>query len=460
MADATNSLHVGKALTPEGWKRDVRLAWTAGVLTGAEAGVAPQSGEPRAALAVPGLANLHSHAFQRAFAGLTERRGASADNFWSWREQMYRYALALSPDEVAAIAAQAYVEMLEGGFTRVGEFHYLHRAPDGRAYDDIGELSARIAEAAQATGIGLTLLPVFYAHSGFGGADPSEAQRRFVNDLESFGRLFERCETLVSALDGANLGLAPHSLRAATPAEIDGLVELAAGRPLHIHVAEQTAEVEASLAALGARPVAFLLDRFAVAANWCCVHATHMIPEETRRLAASGAVAGLCPITEANLGDGLFPAREFLESGGVFGIGSDSNVRINLAEELRMLEYGQRLTRRERNVFAPPGGSTARALFDGAARGGAQALGRASRGFAVGADADIVTFRGEVLERVEDDDDALSLWIFTDDAPIDAVYARGRKVVEDGEHVSRRRINDRFRGALRDLRTRAPTKRA
>jgi formiminoglutamate deiminase len=456
--DAMHSLHVGKALTPEGWKRNVRLVWTAGVFAQVEAGVAPLLGEPRATLAVPGLANLHSHAFQRAFAGLTERRGASADNFWSWREQMYRYALAIEPNEVAAIAAQAYVEMLEAGFTRVGEFHYLHHAPDGRAYDDIGELSTRIAEAAQATGIGLTLLPVFYAHSGFGGAPPNESQRRFINDLESFARLFERCESLVSALDGANLGLAPHSLRAATPEEINRLVELARGRPLHIHVAEQTAEVDASRAALGARPVEFLLDRFPVAANWCGVHATHMTPEETRRLVASGAVAGLCPITEANLGDGLFPAREFLDAGGAFGVGTDSNVRISLAEELRTLEYGQRLTRRERNVFAASGGSTARALFEGAARGGAQALGRVASGFVVDADADIVTFRED--DFVEDDDDALSLWIFAAAAPIDQVYARGRRVVEDGQHISRRPIADRFRGALRDLRTRAPTKRA
>jgi len=458
VAQATNSLHVGKALTPAGWKRDVRLVWKAGVFVNVEPGVAPRPDEPRAALAVPGLANLHSHAFQRAFAGLAERRGAAQDNFWSWREQMYRYALALNPDEVAAIAARAYVEMLEAGFTRVGEFHYLHHAPDGRAYEDIGEINVRIAEAAEASGIGLTLLPVFYAHSGFGGAPPNEAQRRFVNDRASFVRLFQRCEQIVAGLDGANLGLAAHSLRAATPEEIDDLIELAQGRPIHIHVAEQTAEVEACAAALGARPVEFLLERFPVSHQWCCVHATHMTDEETRRFAVSGAVAGLCPITEANLGDGLFAARPFLDHDGAFGIGTDSNVRINLAEELRTLEYGQRLTRRERNVFASPGGSTARALFEGAARGGAQALGRPAAGFALGADADIVVFGDENWQPAENDDDALGQWIFAAEAPINAVYARGRLVVEGGKHVSRYRINARFRGALHDLRTRAPSK--
>jgi formimidoylglutamate deiminase len=450
------SLHAKKALTPLGWRENVRLTWRDGLFTLVETDAAPQAEDERASLALPGVANLHSHAFQRAFAGLTERRGAGPDNFWSWREQMYRFALALSPEEIADIAALCYVEMLEAGFTRVGEFHYLHHANDGRAYDDIGELSVRIAEAAERSGIGLTLLPVFYAHSGFGGAPPSAEQRRFINDLDGFQRLFARCEEIVGALDGANLGLAPHSLRAATPEEIGELADLAGRRPLHIHVAEQMTEVDGAVAALGARPVAFLLDRFDVGANWCAVHATHMTAQETRALAASGAVAGLCPTTEANLGDGLFAAREYLDHGGVFGIGSDSNVRVNLAEELRLLEYGQRLTRRERNVFAAPGGSCARAVFEGALAGGARALGRPAQGLALGADADIVTWRADALDHVEHEDEALAGWIFASLDPIDRVYARGRLVVRDGRHIARPALNDRFRGALHALTARAP----
>jgi formiminoglutamate deiminase len=450
------SLHSKKALTPQGWRENVRLTWRDGVFSNIETGVAPDASDERASLALPGMANLHSHAFQRAFAGLAERRGAAQDNFWSWREQMYRFALALSPEEIADVAALCYVEMLEAGFTRVGEFHYLHHAPDGRAYDDIGELSARIAEAADRCGIGLTLLPVFYAHSDFGGAPPSASQRRFVNDLDGFRRLFDRCGEIVESLDGANLGLAPHSLRAATPNEIAELTKLAAGRPLHIHVAEQMAEVEGAVAALGARPVAFLLDRFDIGANWCAVHATHMTPDETRALAASGVVAGLCPITEANLGDGFFSAREFLDCDGVFGIGSDSNVRIDLAEELRLLEYGQRLSRRERNVFAAPGGSCGRALFEGALAGGARALQRPVAGLAIGADADIVTWRADALDLVEHEDDSLAGWIFASLKPIDTVYAGGRRVVREGRHVARGPLEERFRGALRGLMARAP----
>jgi formimidoylglutamate deiminase len=452
------SLHAKKALTPAGWRANVRLTVESGVFSHIEFDVAAVPEDDQVALAIPGLGNLHSHAFQRAFAGLTERRVEAQDNFWSWRDQMYRFALALEPEEVAAVAGLAYIEMLEAGFTRVGEFHYLHHARDGQPYDDIGELSARVAEAAAVAGIGLTLLPVFYAHSNFGGAPPNAGQRRFVNDLDSFARLFARADEIVGQLDGGKLGLAPHSLRAATPAEIDALASLAGDRPLHIHVAEQTAEVEGALQVLGGRPVEFLLDRFNVNSHWCAIHATHLNADETRRLAASGAVAGLCPITEANLGDGVFPAREFLDAGGRFGVGSDSNVAIDLAEELRLLEYGQRLVRRERNVFAAAGGSTARALFEGALAGGAQALGLDQAGFVAGADADIVTLSAEALASFENEDDALSGWIFAHARPIDRVYARGRLVVQGGRHLRRDRANDRFRGALRALAARPPQK--
>jgi formimidoylglutamate deiminase len=448
MTKAISTLHLAKALTPDGWRRDVRLTVEAGAISKIEIGVAARAGDERRALGVPGIANLHSHAFQRAMAGLAERRNASADNFWSWRETMYRFALEMTPDQVEAVAAQAYVEMLEAGFTRVGEFHYLHHAPDGRAYDDVGEMPARIAAAAETTQIGLTLLPVFYAHSDFGGAPPSDAQRRFVCDLDLYARLVERARALVRALDGADVGVAPHSLRAATPRELEAVGALAGQGPLHIHIAEQIAEVEACLAWSGARPVEWLLDHADVGPRWCLIHATHMTAEETRRLAASGAVAGLCPITEANLGDGIFNAPAFVAQGGRFGIGTDSNVQISLAGELRLLEYGQRLFRRARNVFGEPLGSTGRALFDGAQLGGALALGRAP-GLSVGADADIVTLRSDAIGR--DDDDVLDAWIFSGGARVDRVFARGHLIVRDGEHIARAAIRDRFRATMLQL---------
>ena len=454
MTLATRTLYLEQALLPDGWRRGVRLTIAAGVISAIEVDAAAKAGDERHAFAVPGFANVHSHAFQRAMAGLAERRGPGEDSFWSWRETMYRFALTMNPEQMEAVAAQAYAEMLEAGFTRVGEFHYLHHAPDGQPYDDVAEMSARIAAAAAQSQIGLTLLPVFYAHSGFGGAPPSAAQRRFVCDLETYATLIEGARRALASPPGANLGLAPHSLRAVSPAELVAVVELAGSAPIHIHVAEQIAEVDACLAWSGARPIEYLLDQASVDARWCLVHATHMTAQETRRLAASRAIVGLCPITEANLGDGVFEAPEFLNHGGRFAIGTDSNVQISLSGELRMLEYGQRLTRRARNVLATPGGSTGRALVDGAQAGGSVALGRSGAGLSRGADADIVTLRGDMLSgRGGDADATLDAWIFSGAAKVDCVYARGRPVVRDGAHVAREPIRARFRAAMHQLLT-------
>ena len=452
MLEMLRSLHLGQALMPEGWRRDVRLTLDAGVIATVETGVAARPGDARHAIGVPGLANVHSHAFQRAMSGRAERRGPGDDSFWSWRETMYRFALKMSPGQVEAVAAQAYAEMLEVGFTRVGEFHYLHHAPDGRPYADVAEMSARIAAAAAHTHIGLTLLPVFYAHSGFGGAPPGTAQRRFVCDLDCYGRLVEGARRVAASLDGANIGLAPHSLRAVTQKQLAEVAAMAETDPLHIHVAEQVAEVEACLAWSRARPVDFLLDHADVDARWCLIHATHMTSSEARRAAASGATIGLCPITEANLGDGIFDAPTFLAQDGRFAVGTDSNVQIALADELRMLEYSQRLARRARNVIAAPQGSTGRALFDGALRGGAAALGRGACGFVIGADADVVTLREDALGAIgRNGDGLLDCWIFSGGAFVGSVIARGRRVVTDGRHVARDRIRDRFRTAMHEL---------
>ncbi len=448
---AMTSLWFETALLPEGWARSVRIEHADGVITDVSPDRVADPGDERGAIAVPGLPNLHSHAFQRGMAGLAETGGREGDDFWSWREIMYRFVDRLDPDEVEAIAAQAYVEMLESGFTRVGEFHYLHHDPAGAPYADPAEMAASIAAAAASTGIGLTLLPVFYAHGDFGGASPGEAQRRFIHSPESFARLLEASRVAVSGLADAVVGLAPHSLRAATPEELAAIIPLAAEGPIHIHIAEQIREVEGCLAWSGQRPVAWLLDHAEVDDRWCMVHATHMSPEETEGLAASGAVAGLCPITEANLGDGLFPAQAFLGAGGRFGVGSDSNVLIDAAEELRTLEYGQRLAKRARGLLGskarPSVGGT---LFSGALAGGAQALGLKLAGLAVGASLDLMSLNADHPAMAgASGDSILDAWIFAArDGAVDGVWRHGRKVVTGGRHHHRDEIARIYRRVI------------
>lgn len=445
----TTSIHARAALTPDGWRDDVRITCAGGIVGSVEIGAAPQPGDDRCAVAVPGMPNLHSHAFQRAMAGRAQAAGATSDSFWTWRVAMYEHALKMTPDDIEAVAARAYAEMLEAGCTRVGEFHYLHHDRDGRPYADVAELAARVCAASAQTGIGMTLLPVFYAHSDFGGAPPAPEQRRFVCDGDLFAALLEACRGLVGALDGGRLGIAPHSLRAVSADALAQLVALAGEGPIHIHVAEQVREVEACLAATGARPVAWLLDNAPVDGRWCLVHATHMDAQETERLARSGAVVGLCPVTEADLGDGVCPARAYRDAGGRFGIGTDSNVRITLHGELRQLEYGQRLTQRARNVLAPPGGSTGRALLDAAGAGGAAAL-DVRYGLAPGAPADVVALGGEATGWLAGDG-LLDAWIFARGIGVERVWARGRLVVRDGRHVARDAIDRRFAAAMRAL---------
>lgn len=443
------TLHARSALLPDGWHDDVRIALAAGRIAGIQTGTPPLAQDERHAVLIPALANVHSHAFQRAMAGLAEVRGPQNDSFWSWRTVMYRFALSMTPDDVEAVAAQAYVEMLEAGFSRVGEFHYLHHDRDGAPYADSAELATRIGAASAQTGIGLTLLPVFYAHSGFGGAAPDAGQRRFINSIDSFAQLLQRCRTIVGGLDGARLGVAPHSLRAVTPDQLAAILQLCGDGPVHIHVAEQTREVEDCIVWSGARPVQWLLDHAAVDTRWCLIHATHMTPAEIASLARRGAVAGLCPITEANLGDGIFPAPPFLAKGGQFGIGSDSNVLIALAQELRQLEYSQRLGLCARNIIAEPAGSTARSLFDGALRGGARSTG-VEMGLTAGADADIIALNTDAVPYLVGDQ-WLDNWLFAGGVGIDDVWARGRQQVRHGRHLRRDAIAQRFAATMTRL---------
>ena len=440
------------ALLPDGWAHDVRIETRDGRIAHIEPGVPAAPGDECHGVVVPGLANVHSHAFQRGMAGLAETRGPANDDFWTWREVMYHFLDRLTPDDVEAITTLAYVEMLERGFTRVGEFHYLHNDPTGAPYADPAEMASRIVAAAEQTGIGLTLLPVFYAHSNFGGAPPKTGQRRFLNSIESFVRLMDTSRRVISDLPDANIGVAPHSLRAATPEELRQVVPLAAGGPVHIHAAEQTKEVDDCRAWSGARPVEWLLDHADVDARWCLVHATHMTPEETAGLAESGAVAGLCPVTEANLGDGVFPSRAFLDAGGRYGIGTDSNVRIGAAAELGMLEYAQRLAHRGRNLWPQrEGESTGRALYDGALSGGAWALGQSEPGLREGASADFFSLAPHDPALAGRRDDAIvDSWIFAG-AGIDCVWRRGRRVVSSGSHCARESAAGRYMEVLERL---------
>ena len=443
-------LWFSSALLPHGWADAVRLTVTDGLITGVEVGVVPGAGDERHGAAVPGLPNVHSHTFQRAMAGLTEHRGGPAgDDFWTWRELMYRFVERLGPDDVEAVAALAFAEMLETGFTRVGEFHYLHHDPNGARYANPAELAVRILAAASATGIGLTLLPVFYAHLNFGGLPPTPGQRRFVTTPDEFARLLEASRTAAAAHPGSILGLAPHSLRAVTPDELRAVVRLAqSSTPIHIHVAEQMKEVDDCLAWCGRRPVEWLLEQEEFDARWCLIHATHSTPAELAGVAARGSTVGLCPITEANLGDGVFDARTFLTAGGQFGVGTDSNVLVDAAGELRQLEYTQRLATRGRNVLASDDTpSVGRSLFDAALRGGTQALGATGAGLSAGQPADVVTLAP--LDSTAADDRLLDRWVFASRiAPIESVWCRSRRVVVAGRHIHREAIERQYRAVL------------
>ena len=445
-----------QALAADGWKRDVRVELDeAGRIATLDSGCPPRG--YRVGVLLPAPVNLHSHAFQRAMAGLTEQRGPdSHDSFWTWRRLMYRFLERVGPEEFEPITAFAQMQMLEAGFAAVAEFHYVHHQPGGTPYDCPAELSNRVAAAASDSGIGLTLLPVLYLHGGCGAKPLQPGQLRFGNSPDRFARLREDAGTAVGALGpDARLGAAIHSLRAVDPGGLAFAAELAPRAPLHIHAAEQTAEVEEVEAWLGARPVEWLLANAGVDERWCLVHATHMTSHETAGLADSGAVAGLCPITEASLGDGIFDAVNYHGHGGTFGVGTDSNIRISLAEELRMLEYSQRLRDRTRAVLARSGASTGRTLFEAAVRGGAQAAMRDSGTLAPARLADLVALDSCAADLVgKQGDTLLDSFIFAaGDRAITDLWSAGRHVVKDGRHVRREAISRGYVRALDRLKT-------
>ena len=448
-----------QALLPHGWSRQVRVQIESGRICAVQTDTAPEPQDDRVQVLLAAPANLHSHAFQRAMAGLTERapsaevmQGGRSD-FWSWRALMYRFLERLTPDQLEAIAAYAFMQMLESGYAAVAEFHYLHHGPGGIRYQNRAEMSERILAAAQRTGIGLTLLPVLYQVGGCDGRALAGGQLRFGHaDLEDFDQLLRAIAPVLPEQD-TRLGIAPHSLRAVRPQDLRLCADLRPHDPVHLHLAEQQAEVEEVQAHFKQRPVERLLSESQVDQRWCLVHCTQMLPEETFALARTGATAGLCLVTEANLGDGIFDGVRWLQAGGKWGVGTDSNVAISLVDELRLFDYSQRLRDQVRMPLAASGQSSGRVLLQGAQAGGAQALGRDCGRIAVGAWADLLALDLSGVDFEGRAEDALlDAWIFACVEPVvQKVWSAGRLVVQDGRHPKRAEIEQSYRIALRGL---------
>ena len=416
---------------------------------------APQHARRLAGPVLPGLVDAHSHAFQRAFAGMSERRASESDDFWSWRERMYQVALRITPEQMRAVAAQLYVELLRGGYTQVCEFHYLHHDPAGQAYPDPATMCWAVADAAQDAGIGMTLLPVLYQRAGFVQPALRDDQRRFASTPDMVSALARAADA--SGRARLNAGVAIHSLRAA-PAqavrELQGLVGDGA-MPIHIHISEQTGEVDDCLKAHGKRPIAYLCQDFAPDARWQLVHATHASEHEIDAVARCGAGIVICPATEANLGDGLTDLSAWLRYGVPMAIGSDSHVVRNWPEELRWLEYGQRLALRKRNVAANPGrqDATAARLFDAALSAGGPAAGQTRWGLVVGARADaLVLDKMAPGQRGVPHAYQLDALVFAAGEPaLKEVLVAGQVAMRNGRHANEESIAARFGAAMTDL---------
>lgn len=428
-----------RALLPDGWAHNVRIVVdTQGFITEATANATVDDAYVLNGPIVPGMPNLHSHAFQRVMAGLAEVAGNPQDSFWTWRELMYRMVGRLTPEQIGVIARQLYIEMLKGGYTQVAEFHYLHHDADGKAYCDAGEMTARLSQAALQAGIGLTLLPVLYSYAGFGAQTPQHGQRRFIQNVDQYLEQQHIIAKQITGLAAQNQGLCFHSLRAVSAEQIHQvLAESDKSLPVHLHISEQVKEVEDCVAWSGQRPIAWLFDKVDVNERWCLIHATHPDQSELSQLATSGAVAGLCPTTEANLGDGIFPGVDYLAKNGRWGIGSDSHVSLNVVEELRWFEYGQRLrdTRRNRLTTAEQP-SVGDVLYQQALAGGAQACGVAIGKLAAGYRADWLVLDPECpYLAAASDDQLLNRWLFAGSAAqIQDVWVTGEAKIIAGRH--------------------------
>jgi len=451
----TSRIWAASALLHDGWANSVAIDIDAnGDIISISAGTPFVDGD-RVELLLAAIPNVHSHAHQRAMAGLGERAGDSADSFWTWRKVMYHYLERIQPEHLTHIAAQLYLEMLKAGYGCVGEFQYLHHGLDGKPYDNRAEMSLQCLQAARQVGIGFTALPVLYRYGGFGGADPLDGQKRFLNDSDGFVDIVKSLQTACADDGNCSVGIAPHSLRAINSTLLTEVIGSLDGlAAIHLHIAEQTKEVDDCLAWCAQRPVEWLYDHFAVDQSWCLIHATHMTQAETSMMADSGCVAGLCPTTEANLGDGFFNASEFLARKGAWAIGSDSHISIDPVEELRWLEYGMRLQTRRRNVLVSPTVvNTGRNLIDGALAGGARACGRSIGQIDVGHRADFVVLdhnHPRLYGRTEDN--LLDSWIFSgNDNLVRDVYVGGKKLIDNGHHANEDEIARNYRATLDQL---------
>ncbi|WP_298850274.1 formimidoylglutamate deiminase [uncultured Ruegeria sp.] len=448
------AIFANRALLGTGWVTNLRVEIQEGRIASLQQGASAKEGDTIVDTLLPALANLHSHAFQRAMAGMTEYRMAGRDSFWTWRELMYRFTAHLTPEQVQAIAALVYMEMQEAGYASVGEFHYLHHQSNGAPYDNLTEMSDRIMAASAESGIGLTHLPVLYSYAGVGEKPLEAGQQRFGNDVDRYLALVEKSHLALPNLPkDYKIGIAPHSLRATSPRDLARVLNARTFGPVHLHIAEQPKEVAQVQDGLGARPVEWLLNNTAVNDRWCLIHATHMTEQETRDMAVTGAVAGLCPITEANLGDGPFNGATYLKAGGRFGVGSDSNVLISITEELRTLEYSQRLRDLSRNILVVGEGSVGQTLYCGAALGGAQALGRESGQIAAGMLADLVAINSQdpALCALRPEQLLDGLVFASKDQVVTDLWSAGRHQVRGGRHIARDLIVSGYRHAMIDL---------
>lgn len=442
-----------QALLANGWANNVAIDIADdGAITAVREGQKPNGLEYIGGPVIPGMPSVHTHAFQRAMAGLAERMGSPEDSFWTWREVMYKFIRRVGPEEAGAIAEQLYVEMLKCGYTAVVEFHYLHHAPDGKPYAKPAQMGLTMIEAARATGMAITLLPSLYAYGNFGQVPIESGQKRFATTPDSLLKMLQDIRAAYPSAPDVRTGIAPHSLRAVSPAMLRdllaGLDATDPRAPIHMHVAEQVKEVNDCLSWDDKRPVQWLLDNMPVNERWCFIHCTHVSMTEAERLAQSGAVTGLCPTTEGNLGDGIFPFLRYREKGGRFGIGSDSNVSRSPVDELRWLEYLQRVSLRRRNVVATPSHpSVGTNLWRGAATGGAQALGRPMGAIEPGLRADLVVLDGNHIDLAErSGEGVMDAFIFAAAGnAIRHVMVSGNWVIRDGHHAREGLIESRYR---------------
>ena len=443
-------LFAKKILLATGWENNKTLTIEQGVITDISEGYSADAVRAKGVV-IPGMVNCHSHAFQRAFAGFSEQGSEGQDSFWTWRNIMYKFLGQLTSQDAQVIAKQLYIEMLKMGYTRVAEFHYLHHDINGENYAELPAMATAIFAAAKQSGIGLTLLPVLYRFSGFDSQAPSDGQKRFINSVEQFNDLVSECFAMTKRQANTNIGIAPHSLRAVDKSSLSAAVahvrSLDPQAPIHIHIAEQQKEVQDCLAHYGQRPVQWLLNNADLDKHWCLIHATHIDESERKGIIASQAIAGICPTTEANLGDGIFPTDEFLAENGTFAIGSDSHISVNPIEELRWLEYAQRLSKQQRALLATSEQkSVGTNLWQKAAAGGAQSTNSNTGALAIGKQADLLVL----------DDSQLCLYAHDDKHLLDSIIFASRQnlvldvmvnshwVIRDGQHTLEKKAADDF----------------